>query len=167
MRSCHIGSNHVKLKTVTRLIIAPCFREQDNFKGERINGGFCYLHGDVETEVGFDCIDFVGLPQEYTITRPCVSTHGTRVTAYHGDETYPHLNGIFPIKVIGIRRACIGFFWTEYDGEFMFNGKEYIRLRQRGYVLFRDDECLPAIQSKYDKARAAQREWDIDPEYED
>lgn len=147
---------------MTIINVVPCNIEQDNCRGEQIYAAHTYLHGALEDEVGFDCVEFVDLPQEYTIVRPSVDTYGRKVIRYHGDDKFSRINGTFPVNVLGIDKPCTGFFWTKYDTEFVFNGTEYICIKQCGYIVLDEDkECLDWCQVKYEEARASQNKWDV------
>lgn len=91
---------------------------------ERDNNSFWYLHGKLEEFVGYD----------KAIAINC-KTLGISKFSYLFGDFEMHFTGIIPVKIEGIRKACIGYFWTD---DFISDGEE--AWNQRGLVCFKDDK---------------------------
>lgn len=85
-------------------------------------GNWWYLHGKLESLIGFDCGVFAKLPDELMTSY---------VDEDHGVVPTTNLNGVYKVRVAGVNRPCLGVFWTIDKG-----GKPV----QRGLVCFAHDK---------------------------
>ena len=113
---------------------------------ERDNNSWWYLHGKLESEVGFDKATTTncksaGYSKE-TINWRAISD--SKVTEIFEDKPLTihrmYINGEVPVEIEKIEKKCIGFFWTEDWGDVQWEGKKYPHWSQRGLVCYADDD---------------------------
>ena len=85
-------------------------------------GNWWYLHGKLESLIGFDCGMFAKLPYELMTSN---------VDEDHGVVPATNLNGIYKVRVAGVNRPCLGVFWTI---------NRFGKPVQRGLVCFAHDK---------------------------
>lgn len=97
-----------------------------------------YLHGELETTIGYDKAKIINIKELPTITKNCY---------YNGNDKYFDVvclkDGIYDVEVHGISKPCIGYFWiTEME--------DIPKLR--GLVCFKDDkEAVEYAKKKYEE----------------
>lgn len=117
---------------------------EDIQKDERDNNSWWYLHGELEEFVGYDKATTTNC-KSAGYSRETVnwsSIRGTKVEEICEDgltrwEMYA--NGIIPVKIEGIEKPCVGYFWTANECSIFYKGKKYPHWNQRGLVVFKDD----------------------------
>ena len=118
--------------------------EEDKFNLDR--NSWWYLHGELETLVGFDKGVFINCKSSgYSKETINYSTIiGGKVTEVH-NENKPlihkiYVNGEIPVKVIGFQdRPAVFVGYTIDEDPIIYNGKEYPLWGQKGFVVFADD----------------------------
>lgn len=100
-----------------------------------------YLHGDLESEIGYDHGVMCNLSDFNLLIKNCY---------YNGNDAYFDVicleDGIYDVEVIGIDKPCVGYFWII--------DKEHIP-KCRGLVCFKDDTeaCMYAEQKYKEKSQ--------------
>ena len=94
-----------------------------------------YLHGDLQTFIGYDKGIITNYDELPTSTKLCY---------FNGNEKYFNVmtieDGVYNVKIKGINKSCIGFFWTTEDAI----------PRSRGLVCYKDDSiAMKYARSKY------------------
>lgn len=51
-----------------------------------------------------------------------------------------HIEGIVPVKIDGIKRKCLGYFWVDDVKTIFWKNQEYPFWKQRGVVVLKDNE---------------------------
>lgn len=98
-----------------------------------------YLHGDLESEIGYDKGVFCNLEDFNLLIKNCY---------FNGNKEYFDVvcleDGIYDVEVIGIDKPCIGYFWINETN----NGIPECR----GLVCFKDDkEACEYTEQKYNE----------------
>ena len=121
-------------------------------RNERDNNSWWYLHGELESLVGYDkavvCNCKSGGFGKETIDWSEIS--GNEVLSVHSENTKMcmHINGIVDVEIEGIDKPCVGYFWTDREKSIYWKRKEYGFWNQRGLVCFKDDEESCAYADK-------------------
>lgn len=122
-------------------------------ENEYDEGSWWYLHGQLETRVGFD----KGFA--YNIREAKVGSKIINWTQISGNKVIEigrkhfrsqmDFDGEIAVKVDGIDEPCIGFFWTEDRRTLTWKGNSYPYWKQRGLVcLVSDKEACENARSK-------------------
>ena len=101
---------------------------KDTPKSHRIYSSWWYLHGNLESEVGYDkgvILEGPGISK--TFIDKDINEEYTRW--YLPD-------GIYEVEVLGINKPCIGYFWTSMEE---FSNIEGEVPHMYGLVLYKDD----------------------------
>lgn len=105
------------------------------------SGGW-YLHGQLETEMGYDIAYFYDVPNE--LLKESADWHS--ITYNRGElrsdkkTMVPHINGVYECEVYGTDEPCLGYFWTTDEREIDFgNGIVKPVWHQCGLVVFSND----------------------------
>lgn len=110
---------------------------------ERDNNSWWYLHGKLQSLVGFD----------KAIVTNCKSGKFAKETIYWTEivgnrvinvaSEYPHyqmhFNGEVDVEIEGIDKLCKGFFYVTNEHNIYYKDQEYLYWEQRGLVCFADD----------------------------
>lgn len=126
---------------------------------ERDNNSWWYLHGDLQSFVGYD---------KATVTN-CKSGGFSKETIdwadIEGDQVMKivsknprhemYLNGEVDVEIEGISRPCKGYFYTTNERTVYYKSKPYDFWMQRGLVCFADDKeaCEYAKRKMSEKSR--------------
>ena len=101
-----------------------------------------YLHGKLESKIGYDKAQIV-------------SIKGLRFKEilYKDDNTnrkiYYLENGIYDVKVLGVKKPCVGYFWTIFK---KFDNIEGEVPTMHGLVCYKsDEEAVKDAERKYHK----------------
>lgn len=109
--------------------------EKDN---NTIVSSWWYLHGDLQSAVGFDKGMFLNLGDFKTFEKKCY---------INGNEEYFDVicleEGIYDVEIIGFDKPCVGYFWI--------TDKDDIPMT-RGLVCFKDDlDSVKDAETKFNK----------------
>lgn len=130
--------------------------EDDVPEFEMCHNSWWYLHGKLESFVGYD----------KGITTNCLSAgyskftidwseiQGNEVVDVLQDRERPvmHVDGIIPVEIEGVMKPCLGYFWTTDERTITWKGRAYPYWQQRGIVCLADDrEGCKYAQKKYDE----------------
>lgn len=100
--------------------------------------GWWYLHGELESEVGYDKGAFLNLEEDIVEIKNCY---------FNGNEKHFDVvclkDGIYDVEVIGFDKPCVGYFWINRD---------YDIPECKGLVCFKDDkEAVEYAEKKYNE----------------
>lgn len=113
-------------------------------KEERDWSPYWYLHGELESLVGYDRAIAVncksnGYSKQTINWSEIVDNEVTEV--FDEDPHYVmYINGIVPVEVDGLDRPCLGFFWVSEEEPIYWMGKKYTYWKQRGLVCLESDK---------------------------
>ena len=145
------------------------YNDADSIPTSEYFPGEWFLHGELQCLVGFDkgiatnCEELgiaANMPNFAEIKDSNVVSIFNRTPMRR-----MKLNGVIPVEVEGIDRPCTGYFWLEDETEIQWEGRKYPYWRQRGLVVFADndeDNCYARlcyehncmIYTEFDKNRA-------------
>lgn len=117
---------------------------QTDFSYEQNGANYWYLHGELEYAVRYDKGEIVNAC-ECGMTKQQIrwsSISGNKVEdVLDGDllRCTVHINGIIPVRVVGIDEPCIGFFRTKNEHLVEYNGEWYPVWEQHGFVVLESD----------------------------
>lgn len=113
-------------------------------KNEIDNNSWWYLDCKLESEVGYDKAVAINC-KSLGLSKKTIrwkKIRGNKCTDYvEGDHYEMYFNGIIDVKIRGINKPCVGFFWVTGETEcFLKDTKEtFQHWQQRGLVVFADD----------------------------
>lgn len=104
-----------------------------------------YLHGELEDILDYDLGSIYNLEEfpENLIDTCIISSIGSNTDKMkHVKKS--HFDGIYPVKVLGIKEPCIGYFWIVDEEDRIFidyneNSISYKTWQQRGLVVLESD----------------------------
>ena len=93
---------------------------------------FFYLHGDLEQDLGYDKCEIMNFGDLDIIYHPETYKDSTIITIS---------DGIYDVKVVGIDKPCIGYFWN-------------VNNQQRGLICYKTDfeSCNYAMKKFNERA---------------
>lgn len=100
-----------------------------------------YLHGELETEVGYDKGAFLNLEEDMVEIKNCY---------FNGNKQHFDVvclkDGVYDVEVIGFDRPCVGYFWIS----------NFNKIPEcKGLVCFKDDTS--AVM--YARQKYAEKSW--------
>lgn len=136
-------------------------REYEDIPVEELDwNNYWYLHGELESFVQYDkayvtnCLSG-GFSKE-TINYSCIIDDEVQSLAENMPKHAMCFDGIADVKIEGIDKPCIGYFWTDNYRTVAYQGESYQTWRQRGLVCFIDDKegCEYAKKKMKEKSAA-------------
>lgn len=111
---------------------------------ERDNNSWWYLHGQLESDCGYDKATAVNCKTAgYSVQTINYKEICDDIVTKVKDSLLihrMHINGEVPVEIEGIAKKCIGFFWTIDRGKVVYKNKKYPDWMQNGLVCYADDE---------------------------
>lgn len=106
-------------------------------KIELDNNSWWYIHGQLEKDLGYDkgcLINCLSLNvSKETVNWITIKDGKCNPRKYYN----MYFNGIIDIKVEGIDKPCVGYFWTENTTS--YDKGSFQRWKQRGLICYKDD----------------------------
>lgn len=107
----------------------------------KVYSNWWYLHGDLQEDIGYDKAIIIDAPEP--LSADFIDKDNSKTYA-----KYYLKDGIYDVKVLGIDKPCIGYFWTTLEEFGNIIGKVP---HMKGLVLYKDDPENKYALEKYNK----------------
>lgn len=138
---CYNGHLYKKLRKIRKNGKCIDWTKQ-NRDLEWDNNSWWYLHGELESKVGYDKAVIINA----TAAKDTIETlrwfeiRGDRCVSYRDTPLREmYVNGIRKCNVIGVHGDCLGFFWTVRERTVEYDKGTFNTWEQRGLVVQRND----------------------------